>query len=577
MLTGTTRTDHWFFLCWLLISCWLFTSAFLTYGEYGDGYHAIVNGRYFYGDGLTYYAQRGPLAGLAMWPVELFIDWAQWNPVDIRPYHFYSALLHSLYLLGCWILLKSTVRSQTKHGEIAQFLALVAALLTVVFYGFAPFLNHDIIPGLLFLALLCLGHRWLNEPTLKTALWLIFIGTVATFIKQTCAIFWITLILYTFAAYLGKWDNQRVTGRKLGILLILAAVSGILSWLGWALWLVKIWPLEPIVYRPWLLIKLISELYEPTGELSGFSKDLYLRNLYNYGICATLLVIPGLISAFYNKESHLRMFAVCWLLGFAFMQLISFKEVRYLLFLAPLTAALISPIIQLILKQRIPMIILVALILIDQSRGLSLAAKQLISTAGINITRFIDAPDNKGRAIISKALSFVYMADSPLDRDPYHGIYHISALQLFFIYEQKFEVIELENPANLGQVGIRPGDRVYYTNTVILRRPPWSTTDNKPANSDHLLSISGDAAWVQLVRQGNGYTIKGNDDGNLIMFFPNKAMGQQMPVITSSRLTLSTTHLFYGDVREQESLRVIGVMVKGLCQAEQCTFGRSID
>ena len=573
MISDSNKINYWFLLCWFLITCWLLLSAFLTQAEYADGYSTIVNGRYLYGDSEFASFQRGPLAGLAMWPVELFIDWMiEWNPMDVRPYHFYSALLHSLYVLGCWILLKSIVPGQSKHAGTAQLLAFVAAILSVVFYAYAPYLNHDIIPGLLFLVMICLFHSWFDKPSIKISFWIVLIGTAATFIKQTYAVFWVVLIIYAVIAYVCKWDEQRVTGRKLSILFVLACFSAMLSWLGWGVWLATQMPNEPLILRPWLMVNEIFEMFDPADQIIPvFPKSLYLRNIYNYGICAVLLVIPGLISAYRSHDPRLRMIAICWLLGVAIMQLITFKEVRYLLFLAPLTAVLIFPIIQYMLKRRMLTIILIILVLIDQYRGWSLAAKQLISTARVNVTQFINAPDNKGRVIVSEHLSFIYMADSPLERDMYHGLYHISSLNLYLMHEGRMDIVELKDPRNLGQVGIKPGDRVYYGNLTLTRRPPWHTTHNKPANADHLRLISGDVVRVQLVRQDNRYTIK-NNEGYSVMFIPNKAVGQQMPVISSSGLSMEQAQRLYGDIQTQDDLSVVAVFIKGLCQSEQCAY-----
>lgn len=568
MIADSRRINYYFFLCWLLVTCWLLLSAFLTHGEYGDGYTTITNGRYLFGDSLTYNAQRGPLAALMMWPVELFINWTEWNLVDIRPYHFYSGFLHSLYLLGCWILLKYT--SNSKHSGTARLLAFVIAILSVVFYSFAPYLNHDIIPGLLFLILIYLGHRWFNKPDIKTALWLVLIGSAATFIKQTFAIFWIVLILYALIAYVCRWDNCRVTARKLSLLFVLATFSGIISWIGYGMWLIGDFPNEYMIYRPLLMIGSTSERYGVQFS-TLFSQDLYLRNSYNYGIGVLLLIVPGLISAFYKKESRLRMVAVCWLLSIVIMQLITFKEVRYLLFLAPLTAVLIVPVIQYVLKQRMLAFFLVAFILTDQARGWSLAARQISSTAGINVAEFIDASTNKNRLIVSRILTFIYMADSPLERDLYHGIYHLTARIVASLYENKIELVTIEEASDIGQIGIRQGDRIYWANTRTLRGPPWEATNNKPERTDQLMLISGDAQRVELVRNKNGYATK-NYSGYSILFIPDKSVGEQAPILEYSGLTLEQAEQLYGDIQEQETLNVVAVIVKGICQAGQCNY-----
>jgi len=439
-------------------------------------------------------------------------------------------------------------------------------------------LNHDIIPGLLFLIMIFLCHRWLNCATTTTGLWLVSVGAAVTFIKQTFALFWAVLILYAFIAYVLKWDNQRVTVRKLGMLFTLAAISAMLSWLGWGIWLVEAQPIgEPhnvadnsFITQPLALIQTIFKLYGSV-EMPTFSQDLYLRNIHNYGIAAMSLIIPGLIAAFYHQNTRLRMVAVCWVLSVVIMHLIPFKEVRYLLFLAPLTTALILPIIQSIVRQHILIIVFAVFMLIDQGRGWSLAAKQLVSTAEINVTRFFDAPQNNGRAIVSQRLSFVFMADSPLVRDTYHGMYHISAVQLYFMHENNLQVVELSNPQNLGQIGLKSGDRIYYANTMTMRLPPWPIANNRPYAFNDLKLVSGDAVSIEFIRQGDEYIAKGRE-GQLVMYVPDKTMGQMWPVITSSHLTFKQAQQLYGNGQQLDGLRVVAVMVKGLCQFGQCVY-----
>ena len=96
--------EQWFLVAWILLSIWLLASALLISGEYGDGYSTIANTRYFFGDSPGYYFQRGPLAALILWPVEAVSGALDLNQCDVRPYHLFSGLLHSAYLLGCWLL-----------------------------------------------------------------------------------------------------------------------------------------------------------------------------------------------------------------------------------------------------------------------------------------------------------------------------------------------------------------------------------------------------------------------------------------------------------------------------------------
>ena len=463
------NTTRWFYLVWALVSCWLIACAVLVNGEYGDGYQTIVNAHYFFGDSSNYHVERGPLAGMILWPIQAMVEWFGWNPIDVRPFHFYSALLHILYLFGCWLLL-----NRTRNADLAQLMAFVAAILSVVFYANAPYLSHDIIPGLLFLIMIFLCDRWLDRPTKMLGFQLLLLGTAVTFIKHIYVIFWMALVAYAVIAFVLKWDNQRVSLRKLTVLFVLACISAFSYWIGYGVFIAKALPDVAMLERPLVVINTVWGRYG--SEFSEiFTRDLYLRNAHNYGIAVILLVIPGLVYAVRSHDFRLRMIAVCWLFCFGVMQLVRFHEVRYLAFLAPLSAILILPVIRIALQKRVIGLILILIIAIDQFRGLTLAAEQLASTARINVTRFVDAPVGKGRAFSSRTFSFVYMAASPLSRDPYHGIYHLTSDHMSNLYGEKLEIVKIEDPRDLGIAGIKPGDRVYYSNNIIIRKKQMKT------------------------------------------------------------------------------------------------------
>ena len=97
-----------FWVLWIVVTVWLLACAFLANGEYGDGYQTIANSRYLFSDNPSYYFHRGPLAAIMLWPVEVLVELFDVGPFAVTPYHPYSTVLHSLYLLGCWWALRST-------------------------------------------------------------------------------------------------------------------------------------------------------------------------------------------------------------------------------------------------------------------------------------------------------------------------------------------------------------------------------------------------------------------------------------------------------------------------------------
>ena len=239
------KAERWFLVALALISAWLLTCAFLIEGEFGDGYATIVNARYFFGDSPGYYVQRGPLAAVALWPVELIVQALNLNALDVRPYHLFSALLHGAYLYICWMLLRRAPGSGS-----ARLLAFATAILTVVFYCYAPYLSHDLLPGMMFLLMIFIAHRWLEQPRLADSIYLVLLGAAVTLTKQTYAIFWVTIVAFAFVSLLLKADDGRVTVRKWLILTSLAACSAVITWLGYSWFIAAQLPDESILMRP---------------------------------------------------------------------------------------------------------------------------------------------------------------------------------------------------------------------------------------------------------------------------------------------------------------------------------------
>ena len=563
-LINSHRSERWFLLLWLTICVWLLICAFVVQGEYGDGYQTIVNARFLFGDSPNYYVQRGPLPAIVLWPVEMFVKIFSLDPIDVRPHHFLSALLHSVYLLGCWILLR-----RAPGGDVAKLLAFLAAILSVVFYAYAPFLSHDLLPGLFFLLFIFLTHRWLEHRKHQDAIWLILLGAAVTLIKQTYVIVWFSVLLYAVVAWLAKWDSARIGARQILDLTAMAAGSAVISFTAYALFIGPELPDESFFTRPLTLVSAISGQYG--DDFAGmFAVDLYFRNLPNYGIAAMLLVLPGVVFAWRGSDARMRQIAFCWLLAIVVMQLLGFREARYLGFLAPLTAMLIVPVVQKLLAHRATAAILVLIVVFDQYRGIMTAAVPVTAAAKVDVARVINAPPGGGTVHASSVLSFAYHPASPLSRDRYHGFYHLTPLLLSGLYEGRYEIAEIGAPDQLGLSGIEPGDRVYFSNNTLLRRPPW-TTDNRPSELDNFLLVAGNVVAVELSLQGGAFE-RVDNTGSYVMFLPDADIGPRLPRINTGTLSLAAATDLYGDIMQDNRLSVLAVEVHALCQADACSY-----
>lgn len=553
-----------FWVLWFFVTAWLLACALLVSGEYGDGYQTIANSRYLFGDNPSYYFHRGPLAAIMLWPAEVIVGLFDIGPFEVTPYHLYSTVLHSIYLLGCWWAI-----GKTGASPLARIIAFATAVTTVVFYSYAPYLSHDILPGLLFLLMIFIADRWLSAGSRGDAVLLVILGAAVVLFKQTYALFWVVIVAYGALALLLGWDDRRVDWRKFGLLLGLAALSAGLTWMGYAWFAAAQWGHIPWYFRPWELAIAVSETFSKNAEMF-FPADLYLRNLHNYGVLAMLLVIPGAILALRGKSARMRMIAICWLMSAIAIQFVTFKEVRYVLFLAPLTAVLIVPAIEWAIKQRVLLIAMLLFLAVDQFRGLSTAARQLTATGTMDPVRFFESAGTEGRVVASKILSFVYDSRSPLQRDSYHGIYHIGSRLIFELQQGKTEVQEVVDTGELGMANLQPGDRVYVANSEIRRITPY-TDDNSPRPLPEYMAIAGRAAALTLSRQGTGFVVDEHEN-SYVMLVADPEAGPVTPLISASIFEGDQLEALYGSVQDKDSFEVTGIILDAVCQADSCQY-----
>jgi len=212
----------------------------------------------------------------------------------------------------------------------------------------------------------------------------------------------------------------------------------------------------------------------------------------------------------------------------------------------------------------------VLIVVVDQSRGIVTASVPLGNAAQVDVARVINAPPGDGDLYASSVLSFAYYPASPLARDRYHGFYHLTPLLLNGLYQGRFVLTEITAPDQLGLSGIDTGDRVYYSNNTLVRRPPW-TADNRPAGLDSFLLVAGTAVEIDLVLQRGAFERVGND-GSYVMFLPDPDVGPSLPRINTGILSLAAATDLYGDVMQDNRLTVVAVEVHALCQADSCSY-----
>ena len=415
----------------VVLGAWLVAAAALIDVEYYDGFEAVANAAFFAGKTGHYVANRMPLISLVLAPAEWVKSALSLHPLEVRPHHAVMALLTFGYLLWTRRLINA------RFGRTwASFLAFAAAVPSFIFFSYAPFVSHDIIPGVLFLAMLTGAERFLEKPEAGTWLALTALAAAAALVKQTCALFWVLTLLSFFLAQL--------TGKKRGSfrpLLPLAAgalASGAVVWLALGLVLGNPFPDSPLLARPLLQIRGVGNIHAADRALL-FPWWIYARNFWAYGIAASALVIPGLVMAL--KGSRLRRAAAfSWIFSVALIQSLSFREVRYLAFLAPLTAFLIAPPIAWVLRRRAALAVLSVLLLADVT--IAASAARLVAHPFFRESpekEFLAplAPKGRDRLVLMdfEQLSFFPKdLESPLAGDPYHLMFHLGWHHVMLLY-----------------------------------------------------------------------------------------------------------------------------------------------
>jgi len=329
---------------------WLAASAILVDIEYYDGFDSICNARYFLGQIENYVATRGPLFGLLLVLPESIKESMGMHPLEVRPHHVLFAVLHAGYAMGCYVL------ASRRFGRSAEvLLAFVAAIPTFIFFSYAPFVSHDIVPGILFLAMVLGAEAFHARPSRSAWAALVALGAVAALVKHTYAIFWPIAILVQ-AILLVTWDDRREPrtgrpGRKkqsaahpggwkpLGWLMLGAAVSAILVILVLGFVLAEVYPDTPFFARALRQAKFLA--FEAGVQIEQ-PAWVYLRNLPAYGLLALMLFPVGAVLSW--RESRLqRGLVIAWLLAVAAVHLFSLHQVRYMLFVAPVTMCVLVP------------------------------------------------------------------------------------------------------------------------------------------------------------------------------------------------------------------------------------------
>lgn len=411
-----------------MLVAWLIAAAVMVDSEPYDGFDVICNSRCMLGLSDQYIFVRMPLMSLLMAPAEYIKQSRGMDPLEVGPHHVTMAILHGIYLIAVYI---GVTRISGRRW--ATLVAFAIAVPNFVFFSYAPFIRDDILPGALLLWMLILADRLRRgEGGWKTWALLVAIGAAGPLIKYTFAVFWVIVLLVCAALALPRvGGTERTSVRKLLILFGGSVCSACLFWIVSGLVLALWMPDRNFLVRPALQL----QEYLQQAQVQGAPLWVYARNVWAYGILAMLLVVPGLVSL--RRGSPGRTIAIAWLLGLAAMQCVAMREVRYLAFMAPLTAIVIAPVIELLMRMRWPVFVMVPVFCVDLF---------LVVPEAMNITspfyrdsemkQLVSALDETPRPFYSNAqyLNFRAPIDTPFAGDVYHRVFHLGLGHIRTLY-----------------------------------------------------------------------------------------------------------------------------------------------
>lgn len=461
---------------------WLIYSACNLDIEYFDGYDAILNSYYFSGDSSLYIAYKAPLMGLLLVPAHILNLLFSFSPLDLQIYHFEMALIHILYLIAIFLLLE---KREGKNCAVA--LAFAASIPNFVFFSYAPFINIDIYPGLIFIVMIISADKFTNNMNTKYWLSLVISGVIASLIKPTYGIFWFAIICAYILMFSPGLSREKKKRQILMFLIAGAFLSLVLYWIIMCFVMKNNFPMVIWILKPWEQIRTMTVANDQQGFFPWW---IYLRNFPFYGIITTLLIIPGLILGFRSKNTFNQLNAICWIISFIILHLFFLREVRYIAFLAPLSAfIIIAPVKYIIEKKPFYLFPIILILMVD----LFFSAKEAFRITGdfyqkSQLKSFLAALTDSGTHdlkhessfIMNNFLCFIPPGEKTFAGDRFHRKFHFGPYHLKVLYCPRQSIRWQENSPEINNLlSYDPASFLIYSNFL-------------PVNSDNIMGNSKD-------------------------------------------------------------------------------------
>ncbi len=558
-----------FWAIFALVCAWLAWAAYRVNIDFDDGYATIVNAQYVLGLSDHYYWQRLPGFSWLLVPAEWLSTAIGLHPLDVRLHHATTALLSAIYLFGVWWLL------QRQFGAtIPSLLAWMAALLTPVFFSYAPFVNQDILPGLLLLLLIWATSEFSVRGG-RRLWWLMFAtGAALALIKQNYALAWVAVLLSQFTLLLLQPEGDRTPWRRVLGVVAAAVAGGVVCFVVYSALLANSFPDTSFWQRPFGVLSTISRMYDGEGGGAAvFYQWIYFRNLSAYGFAAILLMPFGLVLNWRTGDSFQRSVVICLLLLIVAMQIIPFKEVRYLGFLAPLLAVLLVPVLSLAWTHSARWRwILLLLIGLDVTRNLPEAVRLRDNYYSQGVTEFfreLPAPSaTKAHIFFDQSLTFVSPESTAFFADRYHRITHIGE-QAAMMYGYPSSRWSVQRSATLKPDQVQVGDFLVLSTNADSRSAPFV-----PGNREGLRipSIQGlaRAEWTTVELRDGQYWPVGGSAGSMYLLIGSASGDGRDSIAIGNRFAVQPILTITGEPASVAQTRVKTFRFLKLCQREQC-------
>jgi hypothetical protein len=551
------------------LAIWLAASVFWVNLELDDGYSTIGNSQYFLGISDGYIWQRGPLMAWLLVPAEWLANALDLTAFAVWPHHASMAIIHLLYLTGVWLMLR-------RHygARIPVLLGFTAAVPNVLFASYAPFISHDLFPGLILLLMLKLADDFVDRPTSVRWLGLVTLGLAALLIKQTYALFWVAVGLACAISLQFGAQRGRPSIKPLALLAAGSMASFALAWLVYSWVLIGSFGEQPFLLGPWLQYQGILANVERGGDLAQtFPPTLYLRNLSAFGYLAMTLALPGAFLCLRSGNRLQRSIAIAWIVLVLIMQHLQFKEVRYLGFLAPLTAFLVVAAIDAIVSFRRAYLALIVLICaVDVAlvgrEALRIAQPYYRSEVADFLGLFPPREELKGPVVVGVPMSFIAPDRHAFQADRFHRITHVVIDHLAYLhgYDRSL-LLPINDESLIDAPTLGPGAIVIFSNDILTRRPPFRA-DNRPPGLERFIQNFTIAEQLTLIRSGDDYLLQQAESRPVMLL---RAAGVEMkPLVVHDRIAAAEVDRLRGITGAPAQITLLGFRIQAYCDMHGC-------